>query len=60
MALEVEVPTLRLSTVLEPQEDRACVYAVSFWVPSPCMAHSLCSEGVVECMYLKCMPQMKT
>ena len=32
-----------------PQEDRACVYVVSFWVPSSHMAHSLCSEGVAEC-----------
>lgn len=38
------------SSIMEPQEGRAYVCTVSFWVTSPCMAHRLCSDGVAECM----------
>ena len=34
-ALGVEVPAIYLATILEPREDRACVYAASFWIPGP-------------------------
>lgn len=36
------------SSIMEPQEGRAYVCTVSFWVTSPCMAHRLCSDGVAE------------